>query len=238
MRGVFEDGEAEELELPQRTRDAEFTLGSGTLLLIFFGLVLVCGICFGLGYAVGHHGAQPPSVAGQLPAIGAPTPVQASGSVPKPSATSQPAASQSVPSTPSDNPQPGAASQPQSSAPTPTPALPPQAPAPAGSTPTPSQVRPALPSPANSPQTASASHAMPAVPPANPLMVQIAAVSHQEDADVLVGALRKRGYAVSARRDPADSLIHVRIGPFNNHDEAERWRLKLLNDGYNAMIQP
>ena len=79
---------------------------------------------------------------------------------------------------------------------------------------------------------------MPAVPPPNPLMVQIAAVSHQEDADVLVGALRKRGYAVSARRDPADSLIHVRVGPFNNHDEAERWRLKLLNDGYNAMIQP
>jgi cell division septation protein DedD len=69
-------------------------------------------------------------------------------------------------------------------------------------------------------------------------MVQIAAVSHQEDADVLVGALRKRGYAVSARRDPVDSLIHVRIGPFNDRDEANRWRTKLLNDGYNAMIQP
>ena len=69
-------------------------------------------------------------------------------------------------------------------------------------------------------------------------MVQIAAVSHQEDADVLVGALRKRGYAVSARRDPADNLIHVRVGPFNDRDEATRWRMKLLNDGYNAMIQP
>ncbi len=33
-------------------------------------------------------------------------------------------------------------------------------------------------------------------------MVQIAAVSHQEDADVLVGALRRRGYAVAAHRDP------------------------------------
>ena len=69
-------------------------------------------------------------------------------------------------------------------------------------------------------------------------MVQIAAVSHQEDADVLVGALRRRGYAVSARRDPADNLIHVRIGPFNDRDEANRWRMKLLNDGYNAIIQP
>jgi cell division septation protein DedD len=69
-------------------------------------------------------------------------------------------------------------------------------------------------------------------------MVQIAAVSHQEDADVLMGALRKRNYQVSARREPADNLIHVRIGPFNDRDEANRWRLKLLNDGYNAMIQP
>ena len=49
---------------------------------------------------------------------------------------------------------------------------------------------------------------------------------------------RKHGYAVEARRDPADNLIHVRIGPFNDRDEANRWRLKLLNDGYNAMIQP
>jgi len=69
-------------------------------------------------------------------------------------------------------------------------------------------------------------------------MVQIAAVSHPEDADVLVGALRKRGYAVSARRDPADGLLHVRMGPFKSHDEANRWKQKLLNDGYNAVVQP
>ena len=76
------------------------------------------------------------------------------------------------------------------------------------------------------------------LPPPVQLMVQIAAVSHQEDADVLVGALRKRGYTVAAHRDPADNLIHVRLGPFNNRDDANRWRTKLLNDGYNAMIQP
>jgi cell division septation protein DedD len=68
-------------------------------------------------------------------------------------------------------------------------------------------------------------------------MVQIAAVTHQEDADVLVSALRKRGYVVTARRDPADALIHVRLGPFNSRDEANRWRQKLLNDGYNAIVQ-
>jgi cell division septation protein DedD len=69
-------------------------------------------------------------------------------------------------------------------------------------------------------------------------MVQIAAVSHQEDADVLVNALRKRGYGVTARREPADGLVHVRIGPFTSRDEANRWRQKLMDDGYNAIMQP
>ncbi len=74
--------------------------------------------------------------------------------------------------------------------------------------------------------------------PVGPLMVQIAAVSRQEDADVLVSALRTRGYGVVARHEAADGLIHVRIGPFNSRDLANRWRLKLLGDGYNAIVQP
>jgi len=90
-------------------------------------------------------------------------------------------------------------------------------------------VRPALPiesAPAQSPQ------------PATPWMVQVAAVSHVEDAQVLTAALRRRGYVVVAQREPSDSLIHVSVGPFSNREEANRWRLKLLNDGYNAEVQP
>jgi DedD protein len=69
-------------------------------------------------------------------------------------------------------------------------------------------------------------------------MVQIAAVTNPEDAQVLVNALRKRGYAVIARREATDSLIHVRIGPFSSRDEANKWSQKLLGDGYNAIVQP
>jgi cell division septation protein DedD len=68
-------------------------------------------------------------------------------------------------------------------------------------------------------------------------MVQIAAISNPEDAQVLTTALRKRGYLVTVRRDPADNLIHVRIGPFASQAEANNWRMKLLNDGYNAIVQ-
>jgi cell division septation protein DedD len=69
-------------------------------------------------------------------------------------------------------------------------------------------------------------------------MVQIAAVLHAEDANVLVNALRNRGFAATAQRSPADGLIHVRIGPFATHEEASRMSARLLGDGYNAMVQP
>ena len=82
------------------------------------------------------------------------------------------------------------------------------------------------------------SSVQPALTQASGIMVQIAAVSHPEDADVLVGALRKRGYAVSAHRDPADGLLHVQVGPFANRNDAVAMRQKLLNDGYNAIVEP
>jgi cell division septation protein DedD len=69
-------------------------------------------------------------------------------------------------------------------------------------------------------------------------MVQVASVSNAEDADVLTNALRKRGYPVTERRDVADGMIHVRVGPFGTRDDANKWRMKLLNDGYNAIVQP
>jgi len=69
-------------------------------------------------------------------------------------------------------------------------------------------------------------------------MVQIAAVSHSEDAEVLVNALRKRGYAVTVRRDVADTLLHVQVGPFTNRSDANAMRQKLQNDGYNAVVAP
>ncbi len=235
MRGVFDD---EEHEQAQPRRDTELTLGAGTLSLLFLGLVLICGLFFGLGYEVGRRGTPSSREAGVQPSAGAQTSPEANGSLSKPSATAlarvAPPAQSAMPQAAAS--QPGATVQPQNAAATPPTVQPASNPAPSPASQL--QVRPALSQPTTGPQAASASAVHPALPPAVPLMVQIAAVSHQEDAEVLAGALRKRGYAVSIRRDPVDNLIHVRIGPFNNRDEANRWRLKLLNDGYNALIQP
>jgi cell division septation protein DedD len=68
-------------------------------------------------------------------------------------------------------------------------------------------------------------------------MVQIAAISNPADAEVLVSALQKRGYFVSARRFTGDPLIHVQVGPFSNRADAIAMRQKLLSDGYNAILK-
>jgi len=98
-------------------------------------------------------------------------------------------------------------------------------------------VRPALPA-TNVPPPATVANLTVQQASTTAMMVQIASVSHQEDADVLAGALRKRGYAITEQRGSIDGMIRVEIGPFTNRDEANKMRLKLLSDGYNAVIQP
>lgn len=68
-------------------------------------------------------------------------------------------------------------------------------------------------------------------------MVQIAAISRPEDADVLISALQKRGFNASARRDTSDNLLHIQVGPFATRQQAMDMRSRLLNDGYNAILK-
>ena len=80
--------------------------------------------------------------------------------------------------------------------------------------------------------------AEPPAPVANgSFVVQIAAVSHQEDADLLVGALRAKGYAVSAHSEPGDKLVHIQVGPFANRNDANAMKARLSAAGYNAYIK-
>ena len=231
MRQYFDDEEESEADEPRR--DRELTFGAGAVLGVSFALVLVCVLCFVWGYAVGHRSpAIPPAkVASTTPAPDQ-EPLQGNDTIPKPSAaeTSAPqtdAASASpatgTPATADSASAPGQAASGQSGS------------VPGASSGTNSgQVQPALPASGYSAQ---------APPPAMAtnqlqLMVQIAAVAHTDDAQVLETALRKRGYPVVATRDPVDGLVHVRVGPFSSQDEAIRWRDKLLGDGYNAVVQP
>jgi DedD protein len=76
------------------------------------------------------------------------------------------------------------------------------------------------------------------VVPSGSYMVQVAAVSKQEDADILVNALRKKQYPVFVvANSPTDALYHVQVGPFSDAKDAEAMRSRLAGDGYNAIVK-
>jgi DedD protein len=194
--------------------DREITLGSTTLLAIFFGLVLLCGLFFGMGYTLGRRSPVP--AAAESSDRGTATSIPADSRA-KPSASAQAAAPLPVvEETPVPDAQPEAADTTDTTAPKPQV----QEAVLQSST-----VKPALTAPAD------------AATPANGIMVQIAAISNPADADVLVGALRKHGYTVTVRHEPSDALLHVQVGPFATRAEANAMRQKLLADGYNAILK-
>src|SRR5271154_643531 len=84
--------------------DAEFSLGMGSLIGIFFGLALVCGVFFGFGYMMGHR--TPGPYVSAEPLYESPKPV-APAAAPNPSAQvpEQPAEASRVvvPATTPDN---------------------------------------------------------------------------------------------------------------------------------------
>jgi DedD protein len=231
MRSILE--EEEELEPLHSQQDRELTLSSTTLLVIFFGLVLICGLFFGLGYSLGRRA---PSESAEAPI--------AQESAPSPVATTQPKPSPLSPTIPTVTPAPEPAAADTQDSDSPKDASPEQHSAtnpgvqPASEQTHPAAVKPVELAPVS--QTAvkpALSATTPATTPSAGIMVQIAAVSNAADADVLINALRKRGYSVTVRNQPGDSFLHVQVGPFATRPEALAMKQKLLGDGYNAILK-
>jgi cell division septation protein DedD len=219
----------------EEARDKELTLGPAALIAMALGLVALCVACFVWGYSVGHRAPVETVASSAAPA--GPSAAQLLANQPKP------AANQS--SQPAD--QPTSSLDDRIAAATPAPSSTANAASPAADSSTAKSgdaavVKAALPAQQSAAQPADnagqVQSALGQGAAQGAWMVQIAAVSHSEDADVLVSALRKRGYVVSSRRDPADNLLHVQVGPFSTHADASAMRQRLLNDGYNAIIEP
>jgi cell division septation protein DedD len=194
-------------------QDTEITLTTGKLLGIFFGLVLISSVFFTLGYVVGHANAgnEKTDVITSTPTTSTPTG--------KPSATSKTGGDvQPAPST-SPSPAPAAAT-------TLVPAVQPQPASPSSPA-----TKPAEPTyvPASAPEAKQST--------GGTYMVQVAAVSKQEDAQSLVSALQKKQYPVFVANVPGDSLFHVQVGPFNDPKEAEAMRVRLAGEGYDAIVK-
>jgi len=220
------DTDLDELHEPA---DREISLGTSTILAIFFALALLCAIFFAFGYSLGRRSVpSAPAAPEAASSLTSNAPKPSPGS---PSAASKPeTADATAPASaePDTEPAPSSPTAPTSK----TVAL-----TPVASTTEPS-ARPSAKAAALTTRPSPAPAIAPPAPAtAGSALVQVAAVSHPEDADVLLSALKKRGYSVSIRHEPQDKLLHVQIGPFAPKKDAEAMRQKLLADGYNAIVK-
>lgn len=194
------------------SEDTEITLGTGKLLVLFFGLVAICALFFALGYSLGRK-SEP-----MIATASAPTTVPVSANKAKASSGSAappmtfykaveqkqatpdltaPADTKTDTTAPANTTAPTQPQQPQSTAVDPSTTL-----------------------------------------PATGYFVQIAAVTKQEDAQALVDALKKKDYpAFVSAQSTSDKLYHVQLGPYGDLKDAEAMRTRLVGDGYSPMVK-
>ncbi len=206
-RPVYEDEE-------DVKRERELTLSTGVILGIFLALVVLCGAFFGLGYKMGTRAPVPVGTAagteGAQPSTGLFSgfkPAAGSPMAPPPASSSQPV----VPRSGSGWVPRGGGSAAESAQPEAAPVA--------------HAAAPVVTTPAQQP-----------VATGN-FVVQVAAVSHEEDAQLLVSALRAKGYPVNATAEPGDKLYHIQVGPFTNMRDATATKQRLLADGYQPIIK-
>jgi len=189
--------------------DTEITLGTGKLLVLFFGLVAVCALFFALGYSLGRK-SESTMAAGPSPSVVTPA-----------SAKTASSAAAAPPMTFYKNVEQKDAS----------PEL-----TPAADSKTENQISAATNDPSTAPLVNAPENST--VLPTSGYFVQVAAVSKQEDAEALVDALKKKEYsAFVAPQSGSDKLFHVQVGPYSDVKEAESMRTRLIGDGYSPILK-
>jgi DedD protein len=197
------------------SQDTEITLGTGKMLALFFGLVALCAVFFGVGFSLGRGSVRiaPADVSAAITTSGGvrPSAVKTTSATPPADMTFYKAVQGK-----DDNSQVVAkgVSATDASAPD-----------------------------TNSPATVPVAASVPAptdptvAPPLNGYFVQVAAVSKAEDAEALVDALKKKQYPAFSTSVSTDKLIHVQVGPYAEIKDAESMRAKLVGDGYNPILK-
>jgi len=207
------------------SQDTEITLGTGKLLVLFFGLVGICALFFALGYSLGRKAEPTMAAASAAPApVTSPSTAKASSGSPAQPMTFYKAVEQKDANpelTPSVDTKPADAKT---------------ADAKTGDAKTDTSAAP--PDTATSPQAPASSAADPATTmPMSSYFVQVAAVSKQEDAEALVDALKKKDYPAFVAPAAPDKLFRVQLGPFTDIKDAEAMRTKLVGDGYSPIVK-
>lgn len=192
------------------SQDTEITLGTGKMLALFFSLVALCGLFFGLGFSLGRGSVRSltgPEQAqtGSGPALRN-SAMKSNGSA-APQATDGMTFYKTVEQKDANPPLPKAevASKEDSAKEKGNNSAPPD------------------------PLTATAGPGY---------FVQVAAVTKQDDAQALVDALKKKQYAAfTSNTSSVDKFFHVQVGPFSDLKDAEATKAKLVSDGYNPILK-
>ena len=198
-----------------QVRDTEITLSTSKLLGIFFALAIICGVFFTMGYLLGKStsaGGRTEIVA-TVPSSSAGKPYAGNKTPEAVTQTCPPGSPNCATATASDTSSSSKSADQQPAA----------------------QQSPGSKAPdLGATQSAGTDVKTGA---ASSFMVQVAAVSKQEDAEILVTALRKKQYAVFIANAAGDPLFHVQVGPFSDKKDADAMRTRLSADGYNAIVK-
>jgi DedD protein len=193
-------------------QDTEITLGTGRMLALFFGLVLVCAVFFAVGFSLGRKvgtaGTGSP-LAGQAQTPTAVVrPTAGKNNSPQAASSDQfgfykAVGQKNADAQLADSPHTAAAAAP----------------------------------PAEATSSASKTAVPDSATPTNAYYVQVAAVTRQEDAGALVEALKNKQYPAFTTNPSADRFFRVQVGPFADIKDAEATRARLVADGYTPILR-
>jgi DedD protein len=207
------------------SQDTEITLGTGKLLVLFFGLVGVCALFFALGYSLGRK--SEPAMAAASAAV---APQTVPGTTKASSGTTSGNGTTTAPPMTFYKSVEQKEANPELTPTTDAKTDAPAAPAPTGANSAAASTQAQTPA-AGTPDPATTL-------PTSAYFVQVAAVSKQEDADSLVEALKNKQYpAFVAAQVPTDKLLRVQLGPFTDIKDAEAMRARLIADGYSPIVK-
>lgn len=186
----------------------EVVLENRQVTIIFFAIVVLCGVFFGLGYVVGKNtmGYIPPAQASALEAEGKKSAIGPSAAE-EARKQEAPAASDLTYQRTLEEKTPPAALQSQ---------------------------------PASAPPTATgpvAARPVSAAPPEGAISLQVAALSKKDDAEALLGLLKKKGFPAAMITAPGDRLFRVQVGPFASAKDAEEMKGRLEQEGFKPIIK-
>jgi DedD protein len=187
--------------------DTEITLGTGKVLFLFFVLVAICALCFGLGFTLGRKTAGSDIATDVAPASST-SPIAAKNTPakrtpPPPDAGTSPEQLTFYKSVEQkdENPQLNPATS-TTTAPAPTAEKPPEG-----------------------------------LPPAGYIVQVAAVTKSEDADALVSALKKKQYAVFTATNPPYDKLYHVQIGPFADLKEAEAMRTKLVSDGYNPILK-